>query len=689
MEFIKKHPFVRLLIPLIAGILFQQHLNFTDVLFQALPWIAVFAISMAIFMRLQYRFEFARGVIITFGVLFAGLYLSDQQQSQALLPTKNEVLVYAKLLNVPTEKTSTYKAQLNIEAYKQDFGYKKANQKILAYFEKSPTIDSLKAGQHLFFVAPLNPTQKPLNPYEFDYSKYLQIKQIEKTVYLQNNQWVVAGSSVRGLKQHALNLRTELLKTYTRAGIKGDQLAILSALTLGYKSQLDASIKDAYSGAGAMHILAVSGLHVGIVYFVLLSLINLIPWISKKERLKTALLILALWAYALIAGLSPSVMRAATMFTFIIAGKIWNKRINVYNSLAASAFFLLLWNPSLIYEVGFQLSYAAVVGIVFFQPKIYRLVYVKNKVIDYAWQLTTVSMAAQIATLPITLYYFNQFPVYFWLSNIIAILSATALIYIAFLLFIMSPFQLVFEFIGRIISYIIEYLNQFIFWINQLPFAVLKHISLTHSQMFLSYLLIVLTTVWLLKKSSKAFIAALVTVLLFGTLNLSIFYEQANYSKLCVYQSNQNTYIQFISNKKSWWFINEKQPSSYINHFQEANKYWGVENSSKINWPLKKDTLLLTNTLLYQDGFFKFKTNSGFIIHSQTKPIFTNQPQNFNVLIVTGNPQITLADLPNSWSYDHVIVDGSVPPWKYNDWITPQTHITSKKGAFIQNTAPP
>ena len=185
--------------------------------------------------------------------------------------------------------------------------------------------------------------------------------------------------------------------------------AVFSALTLGYKNDLDKEMQASFAGAGAMHILAVSGMHVGIIFLILKQIFALFGILKSNYKLKYIIILLCIWFYALLTGLSPSVTRAAVMATFILCGKVFGKRTNIYNSIAASAFVLLLFNTNYLFDVGFQLSYTALIGIVFFYKRIYTLIFVRNMPLNYMWQLTTIGISAQIGTFPLGIYYFNQF----------------------------------------------------------------------------------------------------------------------------------------------------------------------------------------------------------------------------------------------------------------------------------------
>ena len=247
-------------------------------------------------------------------------------------------------------------------------------------------------------------------------------------------------------------MRDKLLNILKENGLKNNELAVASALILGYKDDLGEELKHSYSSAGATHVLAVSGLHVGIIFLVLNFLLNILDKNDRFKISKAILLICFLWAYATITGLSPSVVRAATMFSFVTIGKSFGKSSSIYNTLCASAFVLLVYNPYLIMEVGFQLSYLAVVGIVYFQSIIYKWIYVKNKFLKYIWMITSVSIAAQLTTFPLGLLYLHQSPTYLFASNLFVIPGAMLIIGLGILLFITSWIPLISGGIGWLLA---------------------------------------------------------------------------------------------------------------------------------------------------------------------------------------------------------------------------------------------
>ena len=307
---------------------------------------------------------------------------------------------------------------MEIVAIKDSNEWHHPKGKMILYFEKdSASVSSLSYGDYFYVYGKPNRVKAPSNPGEFDYKRFLERKGIYHQLYLASDRWIeIDKQKENPIYRFALNCRAYLLDILQEKGLKGAEYAVASAILLGYSDKIDAKLLQEYSGAGAMHILCVSGLHVGIVYVVFSMLLFFLGKTDRSRFLKSMLLILLIWSYAVLTGLSPSVMRASAMFSLVAIGQNMRRDTNIFNTLSASAFILMLIDPLIILNLGFQLSYSAVLGIVLLQPPIYRIFTIKSKILDKIWTIIAVSIAAQIGTLPITLYYFHQFPNYFFLS---------------------------------------------------------------------------------------------------------------------------------------------------------------------------------------------------------------------------------------------------------------------------------
>lgn len=676
-------PFVRLTIPLILGIILQNIFAFSFIFCTTLFLFFLGSFIASLFVKNYHKFDLS-GILIFFVFFSFGIFSLSTHKNTEILPDSERIFM-ARLLDIPEEKKNSYKADIQVEAVKIEENWKKQNFPIVAYFSKDSSLQKLKAGQPIAFLAKLEEVSGRKNPFDFDYRAFLALKNIQKTVYLQTEQWQVIDDNYEGIKAFAMNLRQKIINLFITSGIEDEELGVLSALTLGYKSKLDAELKKAYSGAGAMHVLAVSGMHVGIIFLVLNGFFSLLLFFNKNSRIKYLLIILSLWCYALLTGLSTSVLRASLMFSFILFGKLFNKHINIYNSLSASALCLLLLNPNTLFELGFQLSYLAVLGIVFFYPKIYKMMKVKNFILDKIWQLTSVSIAAQLATAPLSLYYFHQFPTYFWLSNIVVSLSATILMFGAMLLILVNPFHYLATFMGTLIDHLTYAVNEFIMWINQLPYSVIKGVNLDNIETWLIYTFIATFLVWINMKKYSVLLVLLSVLLIFSLYHS---YQQITILKqeaICVYDVPKASALQLIEGKKSTWLVSEDEKIKQ-DFFYQANLFWKTKENRKIN--IREPEAIIENSFYKKKQFVKTKQYSFFIIDEKTKPYSSKNEVTIDVdfILLIGNVRFKPEDIPKNINYKKIVIDRSVPIWVSKNWekqYTYSLHSTKKQGAFI------
>jgi len=689
-EFLKNNPFVRIIVPYLFGIILQGYWGFSLLGIVYLLTICTCLLCVLQVVTLSYQNRFWYGVILNFWLLLLGLFMMNIHTVKNVESNEKvrDEFYFARVLDIPRQKTKNYQVTMQLEARQEDRLWIEEEVQVLAYFEPDSLVASIKAGDELIFKGRMDSLQENLNPFGFDYAKYLSIKQIGQVVYIPKGSWQIIQTRQKGIRFQALNLRMHLVNLFKKAGLSNDELAVVSALTLGYKDNLDAKVRKAYSGAGAMHVLAVSGMHVGIIYLILS---GFLWFIKKRTWMKTVLLILALWGYAFITGLSPSVTRATLMFTFMLAGNIIDRRLNIYNSLAASGFLLLLINPNWLFDVGFQLSYLAVISIVFFHPKIYRMFYVPNKWLDKLWSLTAVSIAAQLGTTPISIYYFHQFPVYFWLSNIVVVLGATGLIYGSILLLILSPIKSLFIGFGDIMSLITRGLNGFVNLINQLPFSLIEQIKLSQMELFLIYLVLITTTISILFRSKINLLVALSCLLILGMMRLEEDVSKSRNYSVCVYHHPYRSAIQMGHQHESWWIISGKPNDEKMNNFMaDANRHWKTNKNTILNLEQLNDTLIREKEFFLKEGFFGIGPLKGLILNSNSKlPVKHLNPVELNYLIVTGNVPFEQSDLGMGIAYQKLVIDGSVPSWKLNKWQQTGDNksgmwfYTKENGAFI------
>lgn len=453
--------------------------------------------------------------------------------------------IVGRLSSDAIPRAKSIKAELDLDQIILNGNSVKTKGTLLVYFEKTDEASRLGYDDKVVLKGRINEIQEPRNPNEFNYKRYMGFHQITHQIYCPSKDWtfIERGSGIlRSIKdwQHSV------LDILMEQGINDRELAILSALLVGYKHYLSADQVNAFASAGAMHVLAVSGLHVGIIYLIAAFMFGPIERIKYGKYLKGILLLIVLWGYAAITGLSPSVTRASTMFSFVIAAQQFGRHTDIFNTLATSAMALLIYDPFLIVEVGFQLSYLAVLGIVILQPRLYELWQTKWWLLDKIWAITTVSIAAQVATFPLGLLYFHQFPNYFLLSNLVVIPAATAILPIGVAMIALSWVPYLNEIIGTVLYYLVHWLDIFIQWVEKLPGALISGIDISIFETYFIYMIIITSVVFLATMRYNWLLAFLVTMCIIEAFNIGESLLQRHQLKVVIYNVKGHEAIDFI-----------------------------------------------------------------------------------------------------------------------------------------------
>lgn len=691
-------PFIRFIIPFILGIITAIHtqhpvstFNFLiAVLFATL----IFLFSFKVF-AIAYKFRWISGFIISTLFYFSGYQLTILK-TQKFDPHHfgnyiNEADAYfVKITEAPVEKEKSIKVNATVISVKQGKEWINSVGKSLIYFKKDSLSENIRYGDCIILKTKFNLINPPQNPGEFNYKEYLAFRNICHQSYVPSAHWTFSGINDGNiLIANALSLREKFLRVFKENHIEGDEYAVGSALILGYEDKLDSDIISAYSATGAMHILSVSGLHVAIVYIVFNWLLGFLHKFNKGNVLKAFSLILLIWFYALLTGLSASVLRATTMFSFIIVGKSFNRYTNIYNTLAASCFLLLFTDPYLIMDVGFQLSYLAVLGIVFLQTKIYSLWEPQNWLLDQVWQITSVSIAAQLATFPLGLFYFHQFPNYFLFSNLLVIPLSTLVLYSGILLFVVSKITIMASVVATTLKYLIFFLNESVRVMEHFPYAIAGGISLTVMETWLIYLSIISIICFLIYKSINHLRFFLLSVILLIAIQCIESYQQRQQKIIVVYSVSKISAFDFIDGKRNIFYAD----SSLSNN--EGKMLFHV----KPNWwnlGLERQTIIanrsgsgMDKTFFFVHDHIQFHDKKIAIVNKPFK-FLTKKRIRVNYLILSENAACKIADLINMYDFDKLIIDSSNSRWKAERWIEEAQKLNVEyysvihSGAFLQ-----
>lgn len=685
----KSQPFVRLLPALILGIGIQHYWPVNIWGWGVTAGICLLTIIVFAIMSLTSGFTYRWVVgIAIHGLLTAtGAYLAFSNNltnhplwighhyatNAIVLATINEPLV---------EKAKTYKAEANLEAVYQQKRWNTIKGKVIIYFSKETFNHKLNYGSQVLFAKSLEEIERPANPASFNYKQYNAFKGIYHQVFLKSSEYKVLANTAGSRFQHWLyQLRQNVINTLQQYIPSAKEAGVAEALLIGYRNNLDKDLVQAYSNTGVVHIIAISGLHLGIIYAALQWLLQ--PWGRKRlyRFAKPIIILVVLWLFTLLAGGVPSILRSAVMFSFIVFATSINRNSNIFNTLAASAFVLLSINPFYLWDVGFQLSYLAVLSIIVFQRPIYNWLYTKNKLLDGIWKLTSVTLAAQVLTLPLILYAFKQFPLLFLFSNLLIVPWSTIVLFAELALLVTSVNTTLAKLMGSVVEQMLFYMNRFIEWLNTFQFAIYKGAQNSSTDTILLYVIVIAAGYWLLHKHKISFYVAALAITVLTITNSIEYYQERNQQKLIVYHVPQHQAIDVVLGRH-YAFIGDGEltEDGFLRnfHLQPARTSLGVT-----------PTAFLKN--LYISRPFIQVNNMKICIVDKPYRFYADRKIKVDVMVLSHNAGVAMSTLSQVFDCNLYVIDGSNSAWKINQWkkdgdsLHLRSYITAEKGAFVVN----
>jgi competence protein ComEC len=683
----KRAPFIRLIVPLMAGILLHLHLQF-PLLYLIILFIC--ALLLLGFTLLKQNFSGLKFSLFNSAAIFASIFLlgallvwrQDIRNKSAWVGNhyKDSSFVLVTLSEPLAEKTKSYKAEATVTAVQKNNEWQNVTGKIIVYFKKDSSVTRLTYGSQIIFKTNLQLIKNAGNPGGFDFKRYSLFNGITHQVYLKENDFEVLKEKNENRFTKFLFAAKERILTILRTNIKGDkEQGLAEALLIGYKNDLDKTLVQSYSNTGVVHVIAISGLHLGLIYWLLLQLLKPLQKIKRWRWLRPVLIIACLWLFSLLAGAQPSVLRSAVMFTCIVLGETYSKRTSIYNTLALSAFILLCINPFWLWDVGFQLSYVAVLSIVIFMKPVYNLFYIKNKILNAVWKLNAVTLAAQILTIPFVIYHFHQFPNYFLLTNFIAVPLSSLILLAEIFLCVISFIPPLALLTGKILTWLIYIMNSYVEKVEALPFSLYDGLQVTIVQTVCIIAAIAGISIWLLDKNKRGLQIGLAALMIFTALRSYSFWQINHRQKIIVYNVPQHRAIDFIEGRK-YFFLGDSslvaddflrnfhlKPSRILNRIEPADKLAG---------------------LAVNDNFIQYGSKNILLINDNTKFESLSQKLPVDAVIVSQNPKLYIAKLANTFDIKTIVFDGSVPAWKMKYWIKDcdslhiPYHSVAEKGAF-------
>jgi competence protein ComEC len=544
--------------------------------------------------------------------------------------------------------------------------------KVLVNSIKDSTKAILKVGDLIVSKSSFQELNTSLNPHQFNYKGYLEKQGIHQQLFLEHAHFKSLGFNQFSLIGIAASFRDKVQESLQKYTFKVDELAVINALLLGQRQDVSKELIADYSNAGAIHILAVSGLHVGIILLILSWIFKPLERLKKGKFIKTIVVILFLWMFAFVAGLSASVVRAVTMFTFLSIGLSFQRKNKIEFSLISSMFFLLVVKPMFLFDVGFQLSYLAVFGIIWIQPKVYKMYNPRFLIDKKTWQLMSVSFAAQVGILPLSLFYFHQFPSLFWLSNLIIIPFLGAILIGGIIMITLALLGVLPQTLATLFGTIISLMNNFVSWVSNQEQFLWKEISISFLLMLVVYVFIIFATRFLIDASAKKLIYFLLSILIIQTVFMFEAYEKNTKKEFVVFHKSRNSVIGIRSGKNL--LVHHDLDSLDLEKSIFLTSYRIGENVNQIfknNIPaifeFEKEQILIVDSL----GVYQLKNLKNPSVVLQYSPKI-----NLERLIKVLNPKQIIAD-GNNYKND-------VNRWKAicEKQKTP-FYYTGKNGAFV------
>ncbi|QHI37006.1 hypothetical protein IMCC3317_23770 [Kordia antarctica] len=567
-------------------------------------------------------------------------------------------------------KSNTYYNRYVAEILK--INNKETSGKILLHIQKDNIFKPLRVDAILYTEILPKEVKPSLNPSNFDYKAYLNDRYIYSQLYLKTDEFIVSKTFPKTVFGYADAIRTKIHHNLLKTGFKADELAVLEALLLGQRQQISKELQSNYANAGAIHILAISGLHIGILVLLLQFLLNPLSRFRYGKLLKLLLMVCILWSFAFLSGLSASVVRAVTMFSILVVATHFHRQTNTLQVLTVSMFFLLLCKPHFLFDVGFQLSYAAVFAIVWLQPLWKKLWNPKSFAPKSFWSLLTVSLSAQLGVLPLSLYYFHQFPGLFFIANLTIIPVLGIILVFGIIVIMLAYFEWLPEFLSTIYIFIIQQMNAFVSWIASHEQFVFDNIFISLYQMIGCYLIVISFAQYFHLPKGKHLKIAFFSILICQGLWFFDRFQQ---------QQTEDSFTVFHQNKTS---ILAEQRGTSLQLFHSLDSI-SLQKNYVVNNQISNQSI---DTFSFDPLQNVYRLNDSYLLRIDSLGVYKIPALTPAYILLSNSPKINLNRMIDSLQPKFIIADGSNYTSYVKRWKVAAAeqkipfHSTREKGFF-------
>lgn len=522
----------------------------------------------------------------------------------------------------------------------------KTNGRILFNIKKDSLNQQLKIGSQMLYYGEIYENREPHNPNQFNYGRYLKNKSIYGQIYADASDVKVNSHLDKNIWYYAAAFRNRIITNLKKSGFAEAELNVVVALILGQQQDISPEILKDYQLAGAVHILSVSGLHVGCIMIAIGYLLKPLPKNKFGEVLKLVIIIGFLWLFALVAGFSPAVTRSVVMFTFIAIGEYSNRKTNIFHTLIASMFFILLVEPAFIFDVGFQLSYCALFFIVWLKPIFDKIWMPENKILKSFWEILSVSFAAQIGAFPLSVYCFHQFPGLFFVTNLLVLPMLSAILAFGVFVMLWAYVTVVPEFLAKVLENSIWFLNKIINWVASFESFIFQDISFNWQMLVTCYLMIFAFAIWIMKPDFKKLSLALTSLIIFQITYFGTEYLNQTQEEFIIFNAKQSTIISerqggnitlYASDSLSESIMNFSVKPYLVGNFASISKIESVPNLHYFN----KNKILIVDSL----SILPANINPDVLLLTQSPKL------NLERVLQFSKPKMIVADASNYKTY--------------------------------------
>lgn len=555
-------PFLRICLPLCIGIISGLYI---DPSFRLSLLIALISAGM-LFTSFFFNKRLSNhvfGFSLTVTLLAAGLILYTIEKSSLSELEKEESLFSGTIDDFPEEKEKSFLLNVRLDYVRNGKDSRALKGSMLIYHAKDTVASSMKPGDRVLFRCTPLPVASRGNPYEFNYRFFLQSKGIKYYSFTGKESGMhVTVPARRSLKHSALILRNRIIEMYGERGVSPERLPLVAALTLGEKSRLEDEQKQVFARAGVMHIMAVSGLHACILALFIFKLLFFMK--GRYHVIRILIAVLLLWAFAFVTGLTPSVVRATLMFTFLQAGKLIKREVNPVNSILASAFVLIIIKPSVIFDAGFLLSYSAVMFITGFYRELYGCISSRFRILDLLWQSAAVTITAQAGTLPLTIMLFNRFPLLFLLTNILIVPLSSVIVVAGCLVPLTFPVRHLSGFIAAVMDRLTGLTEAIASMASAIPYSNIGNIGLSVTECIALTAFLSLLLAFLLKRPAISIVYPLVSFMLFMVIHTADYFIKGSSNELIAYNTFSGSSVGIRTGNRLYLYSDKEDPPAEV-----------------------------------------------------------------------------------------------------------------------------